>query len=101
VWVLLRADPTKERQILFTRLRQGRRTVLKGKLAMLRFIVKRRTYQGMCRDSVFTSFETVDCQVPELEAVLLRGGWGGGPDNENFDQSELVNVEVRESGKEL
>jgi hypothetical protein len=62
---------------------------------MLRFIVKRQRYDGSCLNALFTFFETVDAECPELEQVLMSGGCGGGPDGDAFDVPELVNVEVR------
>ncbi len=59
---------------------------------MLRFIITRETYDGIeCHDS---ALETLDCEAPELEKVLTRGGYGGGPNGDSFDHSKLIGVEV-------
>jgi len=57
---------------------------------VIRFIIKRKVLD---RHSECESerFETLDVDVPELEAVLLRGGTGM---NEH-DISHLVGVEIR------
>ena len=57
---------------------------------MIRFILKRRMDNSY--DCVTAKFETVDVDVPELEALLRRGGQGvGGP---GYDITELFGVEV-------
>lgn len=57
---------------------------------MIRFILKRRMDNSY--DCVSAHFETVDVDVPELEAMLRRGGQNiGGP---GYDITELVGVEV-------
>jgi hypothetical protein len=61
---------------------------------MLRFIVKWQRYDGACLNALFTTFETIDCEVPELERALRSGGCGGGPDGDAFNRPELLNVEV-------
>ena len=66
---------------------------------MLRFIIKRQRYDGSCLNALFTTFETVDCEAPELERILRSGGCGGGPDGDAFDRPELVNVEVLAKGE--
>jgi hypothetical protein len=85
-------------------LRQGidrvAETVAKrGGRKMLRFIIKRQRYDGTCLNALFTSFETVDCEVPKLEDALRQGGCGGGPNGDAFDRPELLNVEVLEPGE--
>ena len=59
---------------------------------MIRFIIKRKVLD---RNSECESerFETLDVDVPELEAVLLRGGTGMSA----HDISHLVGVEIREA----
>lgn len=58
---------------------------------MIRFILKRRV-----RDNVSgydeTSIHSVDIDVPELEALLSRGGSG----ENGFDFTALYGVELRE-----
>lgn len=57
---------------------------------MIRFIIKRRMDNSY--DCVTSHFETLAVDVPELEAMLRRGGQGeGGP---GYDISELVGVEI-------
>lgn len=56
---------------------------------MLRFIIKRHqgdAYSGLNE----TAFFTVDADVPELEAMLTRGGMGG----PSFDAYTLTGVEI-------
>lgn len=54
---------------------------------MIRFIIKRVVAgEG---EPPFTSYETFDVAVPELEQALRRGGHGAG-----YDYSELVGAEV-------
>lgn len=61
---------------------------------MIRFVVIRKTWDGLeCKQ---TDFETVDCDAPALEAVLRRGGRGGGPNNDAYDITELVGAELLE-----
>jgi len=57
---------------------------------VIRFILKRRIDNSY--DCVTAHFETVDIDVPALEALLRRGGQGkGGP---GYDITELFAVEV-------
>ena len=60
---------------------------------MIRFIAKRTVRDQGC---VSEHLETLDANVPELEKFLLRGGFGGGPNGDDFDKTVLIGVEVRE-----
>lgn len=56
---------------------------------MIRFILRRRrhcAYDGMD----LTDFETIDFDVPELEAAMAKGGFG----ESGYDRTELVGAEV-------
>lgn len=59
---------------------------------MLRFIIARQTFDGM--EFHGNTMETLDCDAPELEKVLTRGGYGGGPNCDSFDSSHVIGVEV-------
>ena len=56
---------------------------------MLRFILKREIFfePNQRRD---TTYQTIDADVPELEARLISGGYG----ENGSDQTILINVEV-------
>lgn len=54
---------------------------------MIRFILKRNTGDGVGAD--WEGFETLDADVPTLEAALKRGGRGAG-----HDVTLLVGVEL-------
>jgi hypothetical protein len=56
---------------------------------MIRLIIKRKILDRHS-DLASESFETIDCECPELEAVLQRGGAG----MNSYDYSQLVGVEV-------
>lgn len=56
---------------------------------MIRFIIKRDFRPQFCGASS-VSYETVDIDVPELERILLGGGYG--PDG--HDMRELAGVEI-------
>lgn len=57
---------------------------------MIRFILNRRIIEaGDPNGHAFTSMETLDVDVPELEALLKRGGRGAGS-----DFTELVGAEL-------
>jgi hypothetical protein len=59
---------------------------------MIRFILKHENrYGGYVSDDL----ETLDVDCPELEKVLTRGGYGGGPDGGDFDRTRLIGAEVR------
>lgn len=61
---------------------------------MLRFILTRETYDGIkFHDS---NLETLDVNVPELETMLRRGGYGAGPNGDSFDKTDVIGVELRE-----
>lgn len=54
---------------------------------MIRFLLKRRVrepYHDSCESDV--SYETLEVEVPELEALLTRGGFGNG----GYDFTVLV-----------
>lgn len=56
---------------------------------MIRFILKRKTqdtYNGMQGES----YETILLDVPELEALLIRGGCG----EQGYDQTDLLGAEI-------
>jgi hypothetical protein len=56
---------------------------------MLRFVIKRIVH----RDDVpyhTEVFETVDIDLPAIENLLTRGGFG----NDGYDESHLVGVEI-------
>lgn len=58
---------------------------------MIRFILRRSTFDGssgLRREDL----QTLDIDVPELESLLLRGGYGPA----GYDSTELVGAEVRE-----
>lgn len=56
---------------------------------MIRFIINRRIKDRM--SGLETSeFETVDCDAPELERVLLGGGMG----QDSYDYRALFGAEV-------
>lgn len=58
---------------------------------MIRFILKRKT-QDTYNEMLTDDFETVLLDVPELEALLTRGGCSnGGP---GYDQTTLAGVEI-------
>lgn len=62
---------------------------------MIRFILRRESldqHSGLRSDD----YETMDLEVPELEAVLLRCGFG----ESGFDRTVLVGVEVRQRAQE-
>jgi hypothetical protein len=58
---------------------------------MLRFILKRYN-----RDNGHVSqiLLTVDADVPELQREIQRGGYGSGPNGDDFQYAEVVGVEV-------
>ena len=59
---------------------------------MLRLILKRKLsvrHSGLQSEH----FETVDIGVPELQALLLRGGSG----MEEYDFTHLVGVEIKDT----
>jgi len=57
---------------------------------VIRFILKRRRDNGY--EATTSEYETLDADVPALEAVLRRGGQGlGGP---GYDITDLVGVEL-------
>jgi len=61
---------------------------------MIRFIAKRKIRNI---GDVTETLETLDIEVPALESWLTRGGFGGGPDNDDFDYTLLIGAEVRKS----
>ncbi|MCP1117008.1 hypothetical protein [Robbsia andropogonis] len=60
---------------------------------MIRFIIKRRSFDQHI-DLNTETFYTVDCDVPELEAVLSRGGHGPS----GFEMHDLFGVEILSKG---
>jgi hypothetical protein len=56
---------------------------------MIRFIIKRNFRPQFCGGEAI-SYETVDIDVPELERILLGGGYG--PDG--HDMRELAGVVI-------
>jgi hypothetical protein len=63
---------------------------------MLRFIIRRQMhdrYSGLTTDGL----ETIDCECPELEAVLRGGGSG----QEEYDHRSVAGVEVLPDGVAL
>lgn len=59
---------------------------------MLRFILK-RTVSDRHSGLQSEHFETVDIDVPELQALLLRGGSG----MDEYDFTQLVGVEIKDT----
>lgn len=60
---------------------------------MLRFMLEKTTRdQGY----VSTGLYTLDLDVPELEKELRSGGYGAGPNGDDFTHSKLIGIEVRE-----
>lgn len=58
---------------------------------MIRFIFQREIENGY--GALVVTFETVDIDVPELEAIMKRGGQGnGGP---GHDITRFMGVELR------
>lgn len=58
---------------------------------MLRFILRRTTRD---QGDVSTGLYTVDADVPSLERELIRGGYGGGPNGDDFERTAVFGVEV-------
>lgn len=56
---------------------------------MIRFIIKR--HMDNARSVGTATFETLDAEVPALEAALLGGGYDSGG---SYDLRELVGVEI-------
>lgn len=59
---------------------------------MLRFVLKKKTYDGIEHRGEY--LKTLDADVPELERMLTSGGYGGGPNGDSFEETMLVGVEV-------
>ena len=61
---------------------------------MIRFIIKRKhkcQYSGAQQ----MTYETLDCQVPDLEGALLGGGYGeNGYDIRDLEGAEVIPEEV-------
>jgi hypothetical protein len=58
---------------------------------MLRFVLTRYNRdQGHVSRTVLT----VDAEVPILEREITRGGYGSGPNGDDFQYAEVVSVEV-------
>lgn len=58
---------------------------------MLRFVLTRYN-----RDQGHVSRQTltVDADVPELQRAIQNGGYGGGPNGDDFQYAEVTGVEV-------
>ena len=57
---------------------------------MIRFILKRRILRS--GNQFFSSdFETLDIDVPELEAILRRGG----ADEFSYDTTDFIGIEIK------
>jgi hypothetical protein len=56
---------------------------------MIRFVIRRKILD---RHSGLESerLETIDCECPELQSALMRGGYG----MNEYDYSQLVGVEL-------
>jgi hypothetical protein len=64
---------------------------------MLRFILKTVTRD---QGDVRTETSTVDVSsCPELERELMHGGYGGGPNGDDFSYTQVLGVEVRAESK--
>ncbi len=62
---------------------------------MLRFILSKETRnQGY----VGKDLCTLDVDCPQLEKILRSGGYGAGPDGDDFEHTILVGVEVLHGG---
>lgn len=61
---------------------------------MLRFIIKREVKDGH-NGLTDSGFETVDIDVPELEAILLGGGFS----EHSYDHRLLAGVEILKASK--
>lgn len=57
---------------------------------MIRFIVKHTSYDGNPAGDFVVRYQTLDADVPALQAVLLSGGNGMGA----FERADLVGVEI-------
>lgn len=57
---------------------------------MVRIIVERITRD---QGTVFYGHETVDVESPELEK-LLNGGYGGGPNGDDFTYVKVIGAEI-------
>ena len=62
---------------------------------MLRFIIRRRSYDGHI-DMKDEALYTQDCDVPDLESALRNGGHGP----YGFTINELVGVELLDAPRE-
>lgn len=58
---------------------------------MIRFICR---VVNRDQGHVKTDLVTVEAEVPALEKMLLRGGYGSGPDGDDFEYGELIGAEV-------
>lgn len=61
---------------------------------MLRFILKRTIRDNISGGYESEAFVTVDVNVPEVERLLCRGGYG----ENGFDATRLIGVEIHERG---
>ena len=57
---------------------------------MLRFILKNK-YSCEISGNSGERYETIDIDVPELEKILIRGGFG----ESGYDKTELIGVELK------
>jgi hypothetical protein len=62
---------------------------------MIRFIITHTAYNGNPEGCYERRMQTIDAEVPELEAVLRSGGKDFG--NGTFERAGLIGCEVRES----
>lgn len=58
----------------------------------VRFIFERTVRD---QGDVRKTYVTVDAECDAVEKVLTRGGWGGGPNGDDFDITKLVGAEVQ------
>ena len=58
---------------------------------MVRFILKRKVCNSVIECE---NFETIDCEIPELEEKLTQGGYG----EQGFDVTNLIGYEVIQKG---
>jgi hypothetical protein len=58
---------------------------------MLRFVLTRYNRD---QGHVSRMTLTVDADVPQLEKEITRGGYGSGPNGDDFEYAEVTGVEV-------
>lgn len=57
---------------------------------MIRFILETTTRD---QGHVYVSLSTVDAECPELEGQLRRGGYGSGPNGDDFEYWKVIGAE--------